>query len=741
MSGAGVAFDLSVPPAKIDPPRTAAGALTRDRLGRLCEGTDARCALVVAPAGYGKTTLVRQWTQGDPDATAWLTADRSDADPVSFLRAVVATLDAVVPLPTARRHLVGRASDPERAMAAVCGSLSATPRPVSIVVDDVHEIGSEATLEVLERLIDAVPEGSRVILVGRSTPALRWSRRRLSEEVLAVGPQHLAFDHDEGLEVVRTLVGEELAGEVVDDLLTRTEGWPAGLQLLMLAVQGQPDPERALRDAVGGQGHIADYIDRELLAGSSADERRFLLHTSVLERLNGPLCDAVTGGTDGSARLDGLARSGNLFVVALHEPGAFRYHHLFGELLLAELRRTDPGAEPELRRRAAEWLLRDGDHAGAVHQALASGDLEFAAAVVYRLLFPTLARGSMVALDLWLDSFPPDVVRRSGPLLIARGWTALNRGRPDDLTDTLQLLDEVEDGPLPDGTVSVRVAQAALQMIGGREGVKAMALAAQTIIDAGPSGSPWWGMARMQHAVAIHLAGIDDDPVRLFDAAERATAGDGAVHAVTLAHCALVRLQTDDQDGFRLADQATAELRATGTERLPLAVMVHTVRAYADAKRGDPEASVAASTLADETITALTDTIPRGAGHHRLVLADAALLRHDVPEAMRQLRLAQASLSWEPDAELLHEWADRVQRQVLSRQGSKGQTPWTRPSTAEMRVLEQLRTHRSLEEIGAHLFISRNTVKSHTIAIYRKLGVSGRSAAVERAVELGLLPG
>jgi LuxR family maltose regulon positive regulatory protein len=741
VTGAGVASELAVVPAKIGPPRHREAACPRPRLEEIWDVTSARCLVVVAPAGYGKTTLVRQWADRRPGATAWITSDRGDLDPVCFLRAVVAAFDPIVPMPTARDLLIERVASAGEVVAAICGSLADAPPGFTLVIDDVHELDADPTIEVVERLIDAVPDGSRVVLAGRWLPGLRLGRRELAEEVLTVDGRALAFDRHETSTVVRSAMGGSLTDDAVEELHVRTEGWPAGVQLTMLAVQGQDDPERALHDLLTSDRHVVDYIERELLAGVAPEDRHFLLQTSVLERLSGPLCDAVTATSGAAACLDRLVRSGNLFVVALEQGGAFRYHHLFGELLLAELRRTDPASEPELRRRAARWLLADGDGDGAFHQAMWSGDLDFAADVLYSLLFVTLDRGSSLALERWLDAFDPKEVRRRGPLLVVRAWIALNRGAGDEVAEVLELLDEIEDDrPLPDGTVSLEVARAVLAVITRRGGVKAMAESAEVVIEAGPSGSPWWGVAHMQRAVALHLAGAPD-PRSLFDAAERATVGDGAVHAITLAHCALVRLQADDPGGYPLVDQAVAELSASGSEHLPLVVMVFTVLAYAEAKRDRREASAEAARRADAMIQQVGAAIPGGVVHHRLILADAALLRLDPPAAARELALAQEVLPSEPDAVRLHEWADRIARRTSARRRADGESAWSQLSAAELRVLAQLPTHRSLEEIGAHLYISRNTVKSHTIAIYRKLGVSGRSAAVVRATELGLLPG
>ena len=741
MGATGDVTDLAVLPAKIDRPRRRHGNRPRPHLVEALERSEARCVLVAAPAGYGKTTFVREWTDAHPRSTAWVTADPSDADPTSFLRAVVAALGPVAPVGPAVALFDDHGPPAaEAVMAAVGAALAAVDAPVHLIVDDAHELSSAATVEILEQLLDAVPDGSRIVLAGRQVPPLRVERRRLAEPVLEIGTDDLAFDADESAAVVREVLGDEVADDLIAELHDRTEGWPAGLQLAVLALAHQPDPGSALRGLVAGGGHLADYVRQELLAGVSADERRFLLHTSVLTRLDAALCDTVTADECGVVHLDRLVHAGNLFIVPLERPDTFRYHHLFGELLLGELRRTEPHLEAVLRRRAAERLLQEGDGEGAFRQAMATGDLDLAERVVFGQRFESVARGSGADLERWLAELPPEEVRRRHPLLVANCWVAINNGRVHELDELLALLDRVDDDrPLPDGTASLAVAVAAVRVVGGRDGVKATATHAETVIAAGPNGSPWWGMAHMRRAVALHLAGADDDPLELFDAAERATAGEGAVHAITLAHCGLVRLQRDDPDGYDLIERAVAERARSGAEALPLAAMVSTALAYAEAKRGRIEASLAASLAAGEQISIVCDALPGAEAHHRVILAEAALLRRDLPEAARQLTRVEELLPWEPEAVLLHEWAERVARRTSARRRADGDSEWSQLSAAELRVLEQLPTHRSLEEIGHHLYVSRNTVKSHTVSIYRKLGVSGRSPAVKRAIELGLL--
>lgn len=734
---------LAVLQTKIDPPRLPSRAIDRPRLLSALE-VPARWAMISAPAGYGKTILVRQFVESWPHPSAWVSADPLDHDPIAFLVAVVEALRPIVPVDDLRLSLVGARLEQlhtdvlPRLSAAVAGVVG----PFALVIDDVHQIQNVLTLDVVDHLLDATPDGSRIVLAGRSIPLAHLNRRRLTDDLVELGADDLAFTPTETRAALHRNPRFGLGIEMAETLSDLTEGWPAALDLTVLALDGQPDPSLALRSLIADGGNLADYIEEEMLAGISASDRAFLLHTSILERLTGPLCDAVTATTGSRVVLDRLVADGNLFVVPLTTPGSYRYHHLWQELLIGQLRRTDPASEPDLHRKAAAWLLEDRDDDRAVRHALASGDLDLATEVVYRLLFRSMDQGATGALERWLDAFPPGEIRRRAPLLIAQAWTAVSRGRTAEVAEILGLLDDAPDtGPLPDGTISVEVGTAALNVLTSRGGVKNMVANADIVLAAGPNGSPWWGFAVMQRAVAVHLIGTDDDPVALFDRAERATRGEGAMHAITLAHCGVVRLQRGDDEGYEMVDRSVVELHESGSEHLPLAALVFTTLAYAEARRGRLEASKAAAATSGRMLETVGDAIPRGVAHHRLILADAALMRHDLAAAARDLADAQRMLPHEPDATRLHEWADRIARRTSARRQADGDSSWSQLSAAELRVLAELRSHRSLEEIAKHLYVSRNTVKSHTIAIYRKLGVSGRSPAVDRATELGLLPG
>ncbi len=291
-------------------------------------------------------------------------------------------------------------------------------------------------------------------------------------------------------------------------------------------------------------------------------------------------------------------------------------------------------------------------------------------------------------------------------------------------------------GPLPDGTVDVAVAAAAVRMMAGDRGVRQTADRARTVREAGEGGGPWRSLAYMLETVALQLSGDLDDPRPMFEIAEFETRGFAAAHAITVAHLGVHALYDgNDSLGAQLVRQAVDEVDAAGLRQFAQVCMVFAAQSLAQARAGAFAASRQTSEHVERLLGTLNAVVARAHVHHNLILADAALIRGEPALAFRLLRTAQDWLPLEPDAVVLHQWAERIDRRCSKATGADG----VELTPAEHRVLEQLATHRTLAEIGEHLYVSRNTVKTHTVSIYRKLLVSGRSEAVERADELNLL--
>ncbi len=728
-----------VVPQRLRPPRSRPGVLERTSLiGRLL-AADATLVTIRGGAGYGKSTLAGQWVKADPRSTGWMSLVVGDNDPVVLLRHLARAL-AAGGVDTTHVEDLLRSREPriaEEVLPALASVLDNCDRPFLVVLDDVHLIDRPDALDALDALAEAVPDGSTLALVGRALPPLRLARRRLSGGVFQLEQVDLAYTRVDALAVAGQL--DQMPQGVVDELVRCTEGWPAGLYLGILALAEHPDPPVVLRGLLTADQRVAEYLHEEVLDRLSPEWRTFLLQASVLDRLSGPLCDAVLQRDDSAQVLRSLWESGNLFVLSVDDSGSFRLHDLFAELLLAELRRTDPEAEGPLRRRAATWHDEHGQMDAAVHQALASGDRQFAATMLYRQLFAVIFLGEVATLQRWLDGFPRDEVRSNGLVALSAGWLALTLGQRRALE--MHLADARaahHDGVLPDGTVSYEVGLAALEMTASLDGLGEMSRAAGVVRAAGPTGSPWSGMAALFEALALGYSGRAD-PVEVLERAELESRGMPAVHAVTVAHLgvALCR-RTDRIVGSDLIMQAVAEVREHRLESYSMAAIVHCAHSYSAALNGDRDASLHAAAKAHSVKSSMVHVVARAHIHMGLLLCDAALHRRDLAAAAKELQSVLEFLPSEPEALLFVQWAEELEGRLAHLRAAGHPVELT---AAEFRVLQQLPTHRSLVEIGEHLYVSRNTVKTHAQSIYRKLGCQGRSEAVARARGLGLLDG
>ncbi len=727
-----------VVPQRLRPHRPRPEQIDRAVVLDRITAADAAVVVLVAAAGYGKSTTLSQLAQRDHRAAAWITLDPSDADPVVLVRHLVRAL-ALGGVDVAEVEAALSVAEPQLWRAVVprlATALDGEVEPFLLVVDDVHLV-VDASARLLDHVLDLVPDGSRVVLAGRGPGGLELARRRLAGRVLELGQDDLAFEPAEARSLV-DVAAPALSPTMVDELLRVTEGWPAGVHLGILALRDHPDPPVVMGGLLTSDHRVVEYLQQVVLDRLAPDDRRFLTEISVLERPSGPLCDATTGGSGGATRLAALVASGNVFLSpVIDAPDTYRLHQLFADLLVMELRRVDPGREPVLRRNAARWEADHGQADAAVRQALSAGDHELAARIVYAHHSKVMLRGEVTTLRRWIDSFPGDVVATNGLLALAAGWAAVSAGDRATVEHHLGAARKLQvEGPLPDGSATFELAVAALEMIAALDGVEGTARCASMLLDAGPSASPWWRLARSQRAIARVAAGLEE-PVEAFHAAELDTRGQPSVHLVALSQLALAHLHAGDvRRAEQLSRQAVDEAAEHGLWTYTIVGMFHCVASLIAATVGDLDGSLAHAKDAEGILELCDEVAPRAAIQARQVLAESALVRGDLALAASLLRDAGRRLEQEPDA---LGWA-RLQAELEERVDEARRAPQVEQLTAaELRVLQHLPTHRSLVEIGAELYVSRNTVKSHSVAIYRKLGVAGRSEAVQRARELGLI--
>jgi LuxR family transcriptional regulator, maltose regulon positive regulatory protein len=430
---------------KVSIPRTRPDRLARSQLlQRLNEGMARQLTLVCTPAGFGKTTLLADWAATTSWPVAWLSLDPDDNDPARFWRYVVAALDRpskglgeqLLPLLTMPTSPSGQG-----VVTALISQLEAQPEEVALVLDDYHVIDETAIHDSLAFLLSHLPPQLHLAIASRADPPLPLARLRAGNQLTELRAGDLRFTLKEAAAFLQEVWKLDLSPEAVAALETRTEGWAVGLQLAALSLQRRRDSGGFLDAFTGTHRYVLDYLSEEVLGRLPDRVRRFLLETSILERLSGPLCDTVTGDADGQAMLEELERA-NLFLVPLDEQRRWwRFHHLFADLLRARLGQLQPDLLPQLHRRAAGWCEQHGLFDQAIRHALAAGDVTWATRLVEQQVGEILRRGESITLQRWLSLLPDQMVRSRPALCLAEGLMELHLGH---LTVVERLLEHAE---------------------------------------------------------------------------------------------------------------------------------------------------------------------------------------------------------------------------------------------------------------------------------------------------------
>ena len=432
---------------KLHVPRPQPGFVPRPRLVEaLGEGLARGSVLICAPAGFGKTSLLADWARSGGRPVAWLGLDAGDNDPARFWRYVVAALDQAEPGIAERLGpLLGPPAPRsfEGLVTALINELAAQPGrdEVLLVLDDYHLVDAGPVHESVAFLLENLPPGLLLVVSGRADPPLPLARLRARGQLAELRAAELRFTTEEAAALLGAAAGPVLPDTAVVALTARTEGWAAGLQLAALSLRGRTDPAGFVAAFSGSHRFVLDYLADEVLDGQPGQVRAFLLETSVLERLSGELCDAVTGRSGSQAMLHHIERAG-LFLVPLDEVrGWWRYHHLFADLLRARLEQEQPGRVQELHRAAAAWSDEHDLGDDAVRHALAAGDAAWAAQLVERHVDTLLRRSEGVTLRRWLSTLPVEVLRARPRLCLAQGFNAVVSGQVEAIEP---LLDDAE---------------------------------------------------------------------------------------------------------------------------------------------------------------------------------------------------------------------------------------------------------------------------------------------------------
>jgi ATP/maltotriose-dependent transcriptional regulator MalT len=718
-------------------------------VARLVRGSKRRLTLVRGQAGWGKSNVLAAWSLEDQRPFAWLSLDRGDNDPVRFFTYLIEALHVVA-------ASVGEASASilrtpgvdvvEDVLPVLINELDAAATDCVLVVEDYHVIGNATIHEAVAYLVDHAPPNLEMVISTRVEPPLPLARLRGRGELLEIATTDLRFSVDDAHTMLVTHQGLDLDQSAVRRLVERTEGWPAGLYLAGLSLAGRARPQEFIDEFAGDDRHVVDYLTTEVLAAQTPEVREFMLATSVLERLCASLCDDVVGGTSSATMLRDIERS-NSFLVALDNRREwYRFHHLFRDFLRKELASTDPPTETAANRRAASWLQNRGRVAEAIPHLVAANEAEDAAELIASSWRRFATSGEHETIRTWLELLPPAVRAGDSRLCIASALVSISTGRLDEVGHWIdQAARASAGGPFHDGFNSGTAAANCLRTVHAwlLGDLGACRAAGHVAVDGADEPSPWDAVTYTWFGASQFWLGERTEGLATLHEALKRCSADfrppwiACLSILGLAH----HLQGDDAAADSFAGEALALSAREGlNEYSRLTTAAHIAHAGSLTGRGEPDE-------ARRELQRVVDGAHLGSGPVEIAHAFVAL--STAAEAAGDLVAARSFL--DDATQVVRVCADPgpVITEVLSRTGStlddaprRSRPPRTMMfdlTEREMSVLRLLVSDLSQREIAAQLYISFNTVKTHSKTIFRKLAVGSREAAVARARELNLI--
>jgi LuxR family maltose regulon positive regulatory protein len=731
------AFDLTA--SKLRRPSPRPGTVHRSALVEHLAKDDLRPVVsVAAPAGYGKTTLLSQWADRDDRPFAWVSVDDRDNDTRVLLTYVAEALNRVEPVSAGVFEALSSptSSVPGSVVPRLGAAIAARTSPVVLVLDDVHLLQSSECRSALSVLAEEVPVGSRMVLAGRDAPPVRLARLRADDRITEVGPSDLSMDLEEASALLQAAEVALDAAEIAT-LHERAEGWPVGLYLAALYLRDGGSLETAAGSFGGDDRLVSQYMESELLAWIPASERAFLTRSSALERMSGALCEAALDLPGAAATLADLAQS-NMLLVPLDRRGHwYRYHHLFGDMLRAELERREPGVMPAVRRRAASWCLANYEAEDAVDYFMAAEDTETAAQMVEELGLEVYWHGHRDRLDRWVRWLDERDAIKARPMIAVIAsflcMSTMREAEAERWADLLDLWQYTEPGWAGDRATEAYAAMARASQC--RFGVERMRADVEEAADkfAG-EGIETPNLIVYRGLIDIVVGEIERGD-EVFERVVSETEGTDLQEILVCAlfERALLAMARDDwTQTLAFADQLRDAHRRPGSEE----VFVWVVRARVAAHFGDLTAALEALRRA-QPLRALM-TMPVFAVQNRLELARAYLAIDDTSGARTVTLEAEEILRRQPDLGTLVSEAAELSSRLAGSRGTAAMGP-SALTAAELRLLPFLCTHLTTPEIAGELYVSRHTVRSQMQSIYRKLDANSRHEAVTRARELHLV--
>jgi LuxR family maltose regulon positive regulatory protein len=729
---------FGLPESKLERPQPRRGITPRSRvLATIDAAGGLPVVAVVAPAGYGKSTLLAEWAATkDPDS-AWVSCDEGDNDPavlIACLAAALAGLGAIDP-----HRVASLAQDAGiTAVPRLMDAIRPDPRPAVVVLDHVEAVTNRECHDILAEVALRLPPGWQIAMASRHPLPLPLPRLRLEGGVLELGARDLAMGAEEARELLASM-GAAPDEPALGRLLDSTEGWPIGLYLAGLNITGSGRLPSASRSGTDDDD-LRTYLREEILERLSDRELTFLTRSSILTRVCGPLCDATVGRRGSSRLLEELERR-NLLVIPLDRRREwYRYHHLLREMLADELLRREPGLVPQLHAHAAAWFETHAMTDEAIEHAQEAGDTDLAARLVLEHMQPVWASGRVDSVLRWMTWFDREGglhkypgIAIHGALIFAllgradeaEAWASVARTAPPDVV-------------LPDGNTTGGLL-AYLRAILAQGGVEAMRADARASLAELTPSSPYRATMLFTEGMSHLLNGnLDEaDPILALAREDAERLGALPLAAMILAErCIVAAERNDAAQVASLAGQALAIVDEGGFEHYWTSALVYAWAARAALAAGNLEEARLNARRCARLRPLLAYSIPVAPVQALLGLSRVYLSLGDTGGAQATLRQAEEILVERPSLGMLLDEArqlrDTLDRVVADAVGASSLT------AAELRLLPLLATHLSLGQIGERLFVARSTVKDQATSIYRKLRVSSRREAVERFRELGL---
>jgi LuxR family transcriptional regulator, maltose regulon positive regulatory protein len=712
------------------------------------KGIEKKLTLISASSGYGKTSLMAEWCarQETDYPLAWVSLEKGDNDPAHFMSYLLAALQNIQDgLGEDVGAMMQGTQNPLdiTIVSLLINKLSEVPNEFVLILEDYHVIESQEIHQMMIFLLEHLPPQMHLVILSRADPPFPLARLRARSELLEIRAKDLRFSLDDATAFLREMVGVDLSMEDIEILLDRTEGWITGLQLAALSIQGHEKPSDLITAFSGGHDYIVDYLIEEVLERQTDDLKIFLMKTSILSRLNGSLCEALTGQSDGEATLEFLEKA-NLFVSSLGgEYCWYRYHHLFADVMANRLQRFYPDQINELHLRAANWFKQKHLFTECIEHALAANDYLLAADIVESQSMDLLKLGSLSTLMGWLEKLPPEIINERPELGVVSAWVYLLTGKLDQAEDSLSAAENYLDSlDKPDelrGQITAIRTYAAAQLGHLDQAIDLAHTAFELLAQ---------DNLTVRCVVAFVLGGVyymQQDIPRALTAMKEASqlgAQAGNIHVAVTAISAvgdILSLQGNLTESEKAYYQALHLGTGRSGQPLPITAGVYSglaeLRLAQNDFTGARQFALMGLELGERWLN------PDSQVSCYLALAQIEHREGNPDEAREALDKAKHLAAVNHISSDLVEQITTCEKTLLTTPAGRiDQSVLINPlSERELEVLQLFAEGLSNQEIAEKLFLSLGTVKAHSSNIYRKLDVRNRAQAIIAAREMKLL--